>query len=143
MSNKCFLNCLFYLFSCVTNDMFLLRIFSAGLIKCSTHVPLYQAWACLEMRSDNLEKAKALIGEALSRDKNQGSGWLIAAKIEDRQGNKGLAKLVLQRGLKYAPNDATLYCAMAEYEVESGKIQAVRILIFEFHLFIYHFSTFL
>ena len=67
--------------------------------KCPTHVPMYQAWACLEMRGENYEKARALVSEALTRDKKAGSGWLVAAKIEEKVENEGLVGLILQRGL--------------------------------------------
>jgi hypothetical protein len=74
-------------------------LFAAGVIKCPEHVPLYQAWACLELRSGNFDKARTLIGEALTRKKSEGSSWLVAAKIEERLGNRGLVGLILQRGL--------------------------------------------
>ena len=77
------------------------------------------------MRGDNFKKAKALIGEALTRDKSQGTGWLVAAKVEEKQGNDGLVALILQRGLECAPNHAPLYCALAELEIRRGKIQVV------------------
>ena len=86
---------------------------------------MYQAWACLEIRGENYEKAKALISEALTRDKSEGSGWLVAAKIEEKLGNEGLMIMILRRGLECAPNSAELYCAVADYEVRRGKIDLV------------------
>ena len=54
-------------------------LFAAGITKCPKHVPLYQAWACLELRDQNYDQARTLIGEALTRKKTQGSSWLLAA----------------------------------------------------------------
>ena len=101
-------------------------LFAAGIQKCPKHVPLYQGWACLEMRGGNLELAKKLIGEALTRNKSSGSGWLVAAKIEERQGKDGLVGLILRRGLECAPNDPQLYHALAELEIKRNKINEVR-----------------
>jgi hypothetical protein len=56
---------------------------------------MYQAWACLEMRGENYEKARALISEALTRDKKAGSGSM-EGKVKDVlaaikiQTNKGI-----------------------------------------------------
>ena len=93
--------------------------------KCPEHVPLYQAWACLELRGEDYEKAKVLIGKALTRDKSEGSGWLVAAKIEEKLGNDGLMIMILRRGLECAPNSPEIYCAVADYEVSRGKIDLV------------------
>ena len=90
-------------------------------------MPLYQAWACLEVRSENYEKAKTLISEALTRDKSQGLAWLVAAKTEEKLGNDGLVKLILERGLQCDPHSPQLYCALAEYEVNRNRIDAVSI----------------
>ncbi len=108
-----------YIFSAIN------RLFAAGVTKCPNHVPLYQAWACLELRGENFDKAKSLISEALTRDKSEGSGWLVAAKIEEKLGNEGLMIMILRRGLECAPNSAELYCAVASYEVKRGKIDLV------------------
>ena len=116
-----------YLLSSVDQNLSPRRIFAAGVLKCPNHVPLYQAWACLEIRGGDYERAKILISEALTRDKGQGSGWLVAAKIEEKRGNRGLAGLILQRGLECDPNDAQLYCALAELEVRRGKIDHVSV----------------
>ena len=77
------------------------------------------------MRGENYEKARALISEALTRDKKAGSGWLVAAKIEEKVGNEGLVGMILQRGLECAPYAAPLYCALAEFELKRGKIDLV------------------
>jgi hypothetical protein len=102
------------------------RLFAAGVLKCPNHVPLYQAWACLELRSENIEKAKILISQALTRDKSHGSSWLIAAKIEEKMGNGGLVGLILERGLECSPSDPELYRAIADIEVKKGHFQRVR-----------------
>ena len=94
-------------------------------MKCPNHVPLYQAWACLELRCENYKKAKIVIGEALTRDKTQDSGWLVAAKIEEKLGNSGLVGLILKRGLSHCQFSVELYCALAEYEIKQGKIELV------------------
>lgn len=101
-------------------------LFAAGVTKCKTHVPLYQAWAGLEMKQNHYDQAKKLIGEALTLDKAQGSGWLILAQIEEKLGNNGLVGMILERGLECAPNDAELYCAVADYEFNRGKIDKAR-----------------
>jgi len=100
-------------------------LFAAGVTKCPDHVPLYQAWACLEVRGENNEKAKTLISEALTRDKSEGSGWLVAAKIEEKLGNKGLMAMILRRGLQCSPNSPEIYNALADYEIRRGKIDLV------------------
>jgi hypothetical protein len=64
--------------------------FESGLRKCPNHGPLYQGWASIEMKAYNLEMAKTLIGEALTRDKTVGSSWLVAAQIEQLQDTRGL-----------------------------------------------------
>ena len=89
-------------------------------------IPLYQGWACLELRGGNYDGAKILAGEALTRDKQQGLGWLVSARIEEKQENDGLAAMILHRGLECAPNDASLYCALGELEVRRGRIDEAR-----------------
>jgi len=89
-------------------------LFAAGVAKCPAHIPLYHGWASLELSADNVFAAKRLVGEALTRDKTQGSGWLIAARIEERQGRDGLVGLILRRGLECAPTSPELYCALAD-----------------------------
>uniref|UniRef100_A0A6S8QV48 Uncharacterized protein n=1 Tax=Chaetoceros debilis TaxID=122233 RepID=A0A6S8QV48_9STRA len=101
-------------------------LFAAGVTKCPEHVPLYHAWACLEVRGENYEKAKTLISEALTKDKTRGTGWLVAAKIEEKMGNEGLVGLILQRGIECAPHSVKLLSALAEYEVKRGKIDVAR-----------------
>ena len=101
------------------------RLFAAGIAKCPQHVPLYQAWACLELRFGDIITAKRLIGEALTRDKRNGSGWLVAAKIEEKMNNNGLVGLILRRGIECAPGNIELYRALAEHEISRGKIDSV------------------
>ena len=101
------------------------RLFAAGIEKCPEHVSLYQAWACLELKHGNVITAKRLIGEALTRNKRNGSGWLVAAKIEEKMGNNGLVGLILRRGIECAPDDTELYRALAEHEIKRGKIDSV------------------
>lgn len=103
----------------------LFRLFGAGIKKCPTHVPLYQGWASLELRENNLVAAKRLISQALTRDKRHAVGWLVYAEIEERQGNDGLAGLVLRRGVECAPNEAELYRALGEHLVRRGNIESV------------------
>lgn len=105
------------------------QLFAAGITKCPDHVPLYQTWACLELRNKNYDKARTLIGEALTRKKSHGFSWLVAAKIEEQLDNKGLVGLILQRGLKHAPHSVKLLCALAEYEVSRGRINVARQLL--------------
>eukprot|EP00804_Cyclotella_cryptica_P026116 CCRYP_013017-RB/>CCRYP_013017-RB protein AED:0.05 eAED:0.05 QI:1151/1/1/1/0.8/0.66/6/25/770 len=101
-------------------------LFAAGIQKCPKHVPLYQAWASLEMRDGDIITAKRLIGEALTRDKRNGSGWLVAAKIEEKMKNHGLVGLILRRGIECAPLDTDLYGALAEHEISRGRINSAR-----------------
>ena len=100
-------------------------LFAAGIEKCPQHVPLYQSWAVLELRSGDVITAKRLIGEALTKDKRNGSGWLVAAKIEEKMENQGLVGLILRRGIECAPGDTELYRALAEHEISRGKIDSV------------------
>lgn len=101
------------------------RLYAAGIAKCPHHVPLYQAWAILELRFGNVLTAKRLIGEALTRDKRNGSGWLIAANIEEKMGNMGLVGLILRRGLECAPGNPALYRSLAEHEISQMRIDSV------------------
>lgn len=104
-------------------------LFAAGIEKCPRHVPLYQAWACLELRCGDVITAKRLIGEALTRDKCNGSGWLVAAQIEEKMDNHGLVGLILRRGIECAPGDTELYMALAEHEISRGKFDSARELL--------------
>lgn len=104
-------------------------LFAAGIQKCPKHIPLYQAWASLEMRDGDIITAKRLIGEALTRDKRNGSGWLVAAKIEEKMKNHGLVGLILRRGIECAPMDTDLYAALAEHEISRGRINSVSSLL--------------
>lgn len=79
----------------------------------------------MELREKNFIAAKRLISEALTRDKRNGSGWLIAAHIEEHLGNDGLADLLLRRGIECAPSDAELYRALGENLLGKGKIDNV------------------
>jgi Tfp pilus assembly protein PilF len=80
----------------------------------------------MELHNGNITTAKRLITEALTRDKRQGSGWLIASQIEERLGNDGLVGLILRRGIECAPTDVELYRALGEHMVKKGKINDVR-----------------
>merc|ERR1712157_535472 len=104
-------------------------LFAAGVSKCRTHVPLYHAWAQFELRRGNFYQAKRLVGEALTRDKSQGIGWLIAAKIEQKQSDSGLVGLILRRGLECAPKDPELLRAIANYELKRGRVAESRKLL--------------
>lgn len=104
-------------------------LFAAGIEKCPQHVPLYQAWACMELRSGDVITAKRLIGEALTKDKSNGSGWLVAAKIEEKMNNDGLVNLILRRGIECAPGDTELYRELAKHESSHGKIDSARQLL--------------
>jgi Tfp pilus assembly protein PilF len=102
-------------------------LFAGGVKKAKGYVALYQGWAQLELRDGNYQHAKTLIAEALTRDKRNGAGWLIAAHIEAEIGNDGLQGLLLRRGIECAPNDAELYRTLGEFLVNRGKIDDVRI----------------
>jgi len=86
-------------------------------------------WALLELRQGHISSAKKLIGEALTRDKTLGTGWLIAARIEETLGHHGLVKLILARGLECAPNCPELYCALSDTYLKKGKIEEARNLL--------------
>lgn len=86
---------------------------------------MYQGWASLEIRDGDILTAKRLIGEALTRNKKNGAGWLVAAKIEEKMDNHGLVGLILRRGIECAPMDTDLYSALAEHEINSGRIDSV------------------
>ena len=104
-------------------------MFSEGLKKASQHFPLYQGWALLELREGNLEAARKLISEALTRNKQNGFGWLVAAEIEEEAGNDGLVNLLLRRGIECAPNDVELYRKLGDHLVARGKINDVCLLL--------------
>jgi hypothetical protein len=77
------------------------------------------------LRSGDVLSAKRLIGEALTRNKRNGSGWLVAAKIEEKMGNLGLVGLILRRGIECAPGNPELYRALAEHEISRMKMNSV------------------
>lgn len=75
---------------------------------------------------ENFTDAKALITEALTRDKRYGSGWIVAAEIERRLGNSGLVNLILRRGIECCPAYVELYRALGDSLIGSGKIKEAR-----------------
>jgi len=79
----------------------------------------------MELRSGDIITAKRLIGEALTKDKSNGSGWLLMSKIEEKMNNDGLVSLILRRGIECAPRDTELYRALAKHESSRGKIDSV------------------
>ena len=109
-------------------------LFAAGINNCPHHISLYQAWACLELRSGDIITAKRLIGEALTRNKRNGSGWLLAAKIEEKMNNIGLVGLILRRGIECDPSNTELYRALAEHEISRGKYGSVSFFSICMHL---------
>jgi tetratricopeptide (TPR) repeat protein len=103
-------------------------LFEKGINVAPNHVALYHSWASLELRDCNYSAAKALIAQALTRDKQNGAGWMIAADIEERMGNHGLSILLLQRGIECCPtnNAPHLYRALGDALVRQGKILEAR-----------------
>ena len=93
--------------------------------KAPNYVSLYQNWALLELREGNYQLARKLITEALTRNKQNGQGWLIAAQIEEEEHNEGLVSLLLRRGIECAPNDAELYRKLGEHLMRRGKMDDV------------------
>jgi tetratricopeptide (TPR) repeat protein len=102
-------------------------LFIGGLKKAKNrHDALYQGWATLEMREGNHEKARKLISEALTRNKQNGRGWIIAAQIEEEDGNDGLALLMLRRGIECDPDNAELYRKLGDHLLGQNKINDAR-----------------
>eukprot|EP00536_Pseudo-nitzschia_multiseries_P006864 jgi/Psemu1/255731/estExt_Genewise1Plus.C_1510058 len=102
-------------------------LFTGGLKKAKNrHDALYQGWATLEMREGNLEKARKLISEALTRNKRNGRGWMIAARVEEEDGNEGLADLLLRRGIECDPDNGPLYRVLGDRLLAKGKINEAR-----------------
>lgn len=102
-------------------------LFTGGLQKAKNrHDALYQGWATLEMREGNYEKARKLISEALTRNKQNGRGWIIAAQIEEEDGHEGLAELFLRRGIECDPDNAALYKQLGDKLLGKGKIDDAR-----------------
>ena len=102
-------------------------LFTGGLKKAKNrHDALYQGWATLEMREGNHEKARKLISEALTRNKQNGRGWIIAAEIEEEKGNDGLSLLMLRRGIECDPDNAELYRKLGDHLLGKGKINDAR-----------------
>jgi Tfp pilus assembly protein PilF len=99
------------------------------------YLPLYHGWALLELREGNHQSARRLISEALTRNKQNGFGWLVAAEIEEEAGNGGLVNLLLRRGIECAPNDAELYRKLGEHLVSKGKIDDVRIVVVSYRCY--------
>jgi tetratricopeptide (TPR) repeat protein len=103
-------------------------LFAAGIKKSTRrHYALFQGWAMLELREGNYQAARKLISEALTRNKKNGRGWIIAAQIEKQDGHhSGLVSLLLRRGIECDPSDAELYRELGEYLVSQGKIEDAR-----------------
>jgi tetratricopeptide (TPR) repeat protein len=110
------------------NVMSARTLFAAGIKKATRrHYALFQGWAMLEMREGNYHAARKLISEALTRNKKNGRGWIIAAHIEEQDGHhSGLVSLLLRRGIECDPNDAELYRELGEYLISQGKIEDAR-----------------
>ena len=100
-------------------------LFISGIKKAPRHQALYQGWASLELREDNVVAAKRLLSKGLTLNKHNGPGWLLAASIEQRLGNDGLVGLILRRGIECAPSDAELYRALGDHLVRKGDIENV------------------
>ena len=102
-------------------------LFTGGLKKArNRHDALYQGWATLEMREGNHEKARKLISEALTRNKQNGRGWIIASQIEEEEGNDGLSLMMLRRGIECDPDNAELYRKLGDHLLGKGKIDDAR-----------------
>jgi tetratricopeptide (TPR) repeat protein len=102
-------------------------LFAAGIKKATRRdFALFQGWALLELREGNYQAARKLISEALTRNKKNGRGWIIAAQIEEQDGHSGLVSLLLRRGIECDPYDAELYRELGEYLVGQGKINDAR-----------------
>ncbi|VEU37611.1 unnamed protein product [Pseudo-nitzschia multistriata] len=102
-------------------------LFTGGLQKAkSRHDALYQGWATLEMREGNYEKARKLISDALTRNKRNGRGWIIAAEVEEEDGNEGLADLLLRRGIECDPDNGALYRKLGDRLVGKNNIDDAR-----------------
>mmetsp|Transcript_41690 Transcript_41690/g.100000 ORF Transcript_41690/g.100000 Transcript_41690/m.100000 type:complete len:1258 (+) Transcript_41690:115-3888(+) len=109
------------------NTMNARTLFAAGLNKVrSRKSVLFQGWAKLELRQENYQSARKLISEALTLHKRNGRGWLIAAQIEEEDGNTGLVSLLLRRGIECSPGFADLYRKLGDYLVNRGKIDDAR-----------------
>ena len=108
------------------------KLFEKGIDVAPNHVGLYQSWATLELREENYGEAKALIAEALTRDKHNGVGWMIASDIEQQMGHYGLSLLVLRRGIECSESSnnqnskVRLYRALGDTLVRLGKIVEAR-----------------
>lgn len=103
-------------------------LFIGGLKKSrSRHDALYQSWAAMELREGNYRQARKLISEALTRNKRNGRGWIIAAQIEIEDGRSGLAELLLRRGIECDPDNAELYRMLGSHLFyQQGKIDDAR-----------------
>jgi tetratricopeptide (TPR) repeat protein len=103
-------------------------LFTGGLKKAGNGIfALYQGWAILELREGNYEMARKLISEALTRNKQNGRGWIIAAQIEEEDGHADLASLYLRRGIECDPNNGDLYRKLGTFLLErQGKINDAR-----------------
>ena len=101
-------------------------LFARGIEKAPKHVPLYQSWASLELQQENYDAAKALIGKSLTLNKRNGAGWIIAAEVERRMGKRGLANLLLCRGIEVCPSNPRLYKALGDSLVLLGKYDEAR-----------------
>lgn len=101
------------------------RLFLSGIKHAPCHVPLYHGWASLELRQNNIPESKKLLAKALTLDKHNGCGWLLAANIEQQLGNVGLVGLLLRRGIECVPSDARLYCILGDHLLRKGDIENV------------------
>jgi tetratricopeptide (TPR) repeat protein len=101
-------------------------LFAKGITNSPLHVALFQGWAALELRAEDYSAAKTLITQALTLNKRNGRGWMIAAEIEDKQGNVGLASLLLRRGIECAPSSVILYKQLGSLLLSKGRINSAR-----------------
>eukprot|EP00871_Galdieria_phlegrea_P000016 jgi/Galph1/1014/GphlegSOOS_G5746.1 len=98
------------------------KIFSRGaaLPLSKSHVRLYHAWACTELRIGVITEARRLLEEALKCDRNHGPVWNVYGLLEEYHGSLIRAKELFEEGIKVAPNHVHLYISYALLESRQG-----------------------
>ena len=94
--------------------------------RCPSHAQSYQAWACLEVRTGNLKKAKGLVTRGIRRAPGHPALWTAAGLVEERLGDIPKARQIFIEGLERFPKHGALYKSLGELEARQGAYSKAR-----------------
>ena len=89
---------------------------------------LWHAWAVLEAKDGEGDKARKLFQRGLVADRENKYVWLSWAVFEAREGFVQRARRLLQRGCELNPRDPPLLQALARLEAGDGNMRNARML---------------